>query len=188
MNSFALRNSGFTLTAWCILLLDTPFARAASPLPQPLPNWSIELVAEAPRVKHPSVVACAPDGRVFVAEDPMDISLPKADAAEGRILCIHPDGRITVFAEKLYAVFGMQYLEGKLYVLHNPRFSVFEDDNGVGRNRRELIQRTLPDPSALNWNDHVPANFHLGMDGYFYGASGDKGLHGAEGTDGSKAD
>lgn len=178
----------FVLALWCALLLDTSVAHAASPLPQPLPNWRIELVAEAPRAKHPSVVACAPDGRVFVAEDPMDISLPKADAAEGRILCLFPDGRTTLFADKLYAVFGLQYLEGKLYVLHNPKFSAFDDDNGVGRNRRELIEQTLPDPSALNWNDHIPANFRLGMDGYFYVASGDKGLHGAMGTDGSRAD
>ena len=148
----------------------------------------MELVAEAPKVQHPSVVACAPDGRVFVAEDPMDISLPQADAAEGRILCLHPDGHVTVFAEKLYAVFGLQYLEGKVYVLHNPKFSVFDDDNGVGRNRRELIEQTLPNPSALNWNDHIPANFRLGMDGFFYVACGDKGLHGAKGTDGSQAD
>ncbi len=155
-------------------------------VPQPVPNWRIELVAEAPKIKHPSIVACAPDGRVFVAEDPMDISLPKADAAEGRILCLHTNGSITVFAEKLYAVFGLQYLEGKVYVLHNPKFSVFDDDHGVGRNRRELIEQTLPDPSALNWNDHIPANFRLAMDGYFYAACGDKGLYGAAGTDGSR--
>ncbi|HYE32939.1 MAG TPA: HEAT repeat domain-containing protein [Methylomirabilota bacterium] len=161
---------------------------AASPLPQPIAPWKIEVVAEAPAVRHPSVVACAPDGRVFVSEDPMDISLPNANAAEGRILCIHPDGRINVFADKLFAVFGLQYLEGKLYVLHNPHFSVFDDDASVGRNRRELIQQTLPDPSALNWNDHIPANFKLGMDGYFYVAAGDKGLHGAVGTDGRRAD
>lgn len=169
-------------------LLSVPEVCAASSLPQPAPNWRIELVAEAPLLKHPSVVACAPDGRVFVAEDPMDISLPKADVSEGRILCFFPDGRTTVFAEKLFAVFGLQYLEGKLYVLHNPKFSVFDDDDGVGRHRRELIEQTLPDPSALNWNDHVPANFRLGMDGYFYVATGDKGLHGARGTDGSRAD
>src|SRR5437762_3341546 len=108
-------------------------AFGASVLPQPIPNWRIELIAEAPRIRHPSVVACAPDGRVFVAEDPMDISLPKADATEGRILCIHPDGGITVFAEKLYAVFGMQYLEGELYVVHAPKFSVFTDDNTDGQ-------------------------------------------------------
>lgn len=168
-------------------LVGTLTTRAASPLPEPIPGWRVEVVLEAPQLKHPSVVATAPDGRVFVAEDPMDISTPKADATEGRILCLHPDGKVTVFAERLYAVFGLQYLEGKLYVLHNPKFSVFDDDNGVGRNRRELIAQTLPDPSALNWNDHVPANFRLGMDGYFYVASGDKGLFGAQGTDGSRA-
>jgi len=171
-----------------ILFLAVFSTGASAALPEPLPGWRIEVVAQAPQLKHPTVVACAPDGRVFVAEDPMDISLPKADAAEGRILCFHPDGRMTVFAEKLYAVFGLQYLEGRLYVLHNPKFSVFEDDNGMGRNRRELIEQTLPDPSALNWNDHVPANFRLAMDGFFYVASGDKGLHGAKGTDGSRAD
>jgi len=163
-------------------------AFGASVLPQPIPNWRIELVAQAPQVRHPSVVACAPDGRVFVAEDPMDISLPQADATEGRILCLHPDGRVTVFAEKLHAVFGMQYLEGKLYVVHAPKFSVFTDDNGVGRGRVDLIESLNPNPWALDWNDHVPANFRLAMDGYFYMAVGDKGIYGAVGRDGRRVD
>ena len=160
----------------------------AAVAPQTLPGWRMELVAEAPQVNHPSVVCAAPDGRIFVAEDPMDIRTPHADATEGRILCRHPDGRITVFAEKLYAVFGMQYLEGKLYVLHNPKFSVFTDDHGAGRDRVDLIAQTNPNPWALDWNDHVPANFRLGMDGYFYVAVGDKGLYGAVGRDGSKVE
>lgn len=172
------------LMAWALV---AGVSETYAALPEPIPGWRMELVAQAPAIRHPSVVACAPDGRVFVAEDPMDISLPKADAAEGRILCLHPNGKLTVFAEKLYAVFGLQYLEGKVYVLHNPKFSVFEDDNGVGRNRRDLITQTLPDPSALNWNDHIPANFRLAMDGYFYVATGDKGLYRARGTDGSEA-
>jgi len=163
-------------------------AFAASAPPKPVPGWRMELVSEAPQIKHPSVVACAPDGRVFVAEDPMDISLPKADATEGRILCFHPDGRVTVFAEQLHAVFGMQYLEGKLYVVHAPRFSVFNDDNGVGRDRVELIESLNPKPWALDWNDHVPANFRLAMDGYFYMAVGDKGIYGAVGRDGKRVD
>ena len=72
------------------------------------PDWRMELVAQAPEVRHPSVVCVAPDGRVFVAEDPMDISSAHADAKEGRIICVQPDGRRTVFGEKLHAVFGMQ--------------------------------------------------------------------------------
>jgi putative membrane-bound dehydrogenase-like protein len=156
-------------------------------LPTAPENWRIEVVASAPEVLHPSVVCAAPDGRVFVAEDPMDIRLP-ANSANGRILCFHPDGRRTVFATNLFAVFGMQYLEGKLYVLHNPRFSVFRDEDGIGKDREELIESTNPNPWALDWNDHVPANFKLGMDGYFYVAVGDKGMYGAVGRDGKRLD
>lgn len=159
----------------------------AAEIPQPRANWKMELIAEAPKIKHPSVVACAPDGKIFVAEDPMDITRP-AHVAEGRILCFHPDGRATVFAENLHAVFGMQYLEGELYVLHNPRFSVFRDDDGVGKDRAEVIEQTNPNPWALDWNDHVPANFRLGMDGRFYVAVGDKGIFGAVGRDGKRVD
>ena len=83
-------------------------------LPTPPADRKLETILSAPDIRHPSVVCCAPDGRVFVAEDPMDISMPKASAAEGRIVCIHPDGHHTIFAEKLYAVFGMQNLDGKL--------------------------------------------------------------------------
>jgi putative heme-binding domain-containing protein len=160
----------------------------AQTLPTPPAGWKLEAVLAAPEVKHPSVVCCAPDGRVFVAEDPMDISLPKASVPEGRIICIHLDGHRTVFAEKLYAVFGMQYLDGKLYVMHNPKFSVFVDDNGVGRDRVDLIEQTNPKPWALEWNDHVPANFKLAMDGYFYIAVGDKGLFNCVGRDGKRID
>jgi hypothetical protein len=98
----------------------------------------MELVAQAPHLRHPTVVACAPDGRVFVAEDPMDISRP-ANAAEGRILCLHPDGRQTVFAEKLHAVFGLQYIEGQLFVLHNPRFTGLASIKRTEKSRSTLV-------------------------------------------------
>ncbi len=162
-----------------ILLSALPILAA---LPKPPPDWRIEIVASAPDVQHPSVVCVAPDGRVFVAEDPMDIRVA-ANSAEGRIICFHPDGRRTVFAEKVYAVFGMQFLDGNLYVLHNPKFSVFTETGRV-----DLIESTHPNPSALDWNDHVPANFKLGMDGYFYIAVGDKGMYGAVGRDGRRLD
>ncbi len=175
---------GALLSAASIAAADPP---GAGPVPRPLPGWSMELVAAAPDLRCPSVVACAPDGRVFVAEDPMDLTRP-ANVAEGRILCIHPDRRVTVFADGLHAVFGMQYLEGKLYVLHNPNFSVFRADGGRATDREELIAQTNPNPWALDWNDHVPANFKLAMDGRFYVAIGDKGLFGAVGRDGKRVD
>jgi putative heme-binding domain-containing protein len=114
----------------------------------------------------------------------MDITAP-ADAKLGRILCLHPGGRWTVFATNLHAVFGLQYLEGKLYVLHNPKFTAFRDGGDIGTDREDLIEQTNPNPWALDWNDHIPSNFRLGMDGYFYVAVGDKGLYQCKGRDGS---
>lgn len=138
-------------------------------------------------MNHPTVVCCAPDGRVFVAEDPMDISAP-ADAPLGRILCFTPAGERHVFAEGLHAIFGMQYLEGHLYVLHNPFFSRFEAGGLRGEGRLDLVRSTNPKPWALDWNDHIPANFRLAMDGHFYVSVGDKGMFGATGTDGVRFD
>ena len=180
---------GFLALALLLWSLNPEPGTVAADLPQTLAGWKLELLAEAPRINHPSVVCSAPDGRIFVAEDPMDIRQDvAAHEARGRILCVLPDGQITVFAEKLHAVFGMQYLEGKLYVLHNPKFSVFTDIQNVGREPVDLIAQTNPKPWALDWNDHVPANFRLGLDGFFYVAIGDKGLFGTTGRDGSKVE
>jgi putative heme-binding domain-containing protein len=146
------------------------------------------VVLQSPRLRHPSVVCCAPDGRTFIAEDPMDISTPRADLEKGRILCLHPDGRVTTFADRLHAAFGMQFIDGKLFVLHNPKFSVFVDGGDTGRDEVALVECTNPNPWALDWNDHVPANFRLAMDGYLYVAVGDKGIYGAVGRDGRRVD
>lgn len=149
-------------------------------------GWSLDLVARTPRIRHPSVVCCAPDGRIFVGEDPIDMEGP-IDAPVDRVLCLHPDGRTTVFAEGLGPVFGLMYLQGRLYVQHVPKFSVFRDAGGVGQDREDLIECTNPTPSAGNGlNDHIPANFHLGMDGYLYVAVGQKGVYGAVGRDGRR--
>jgi putative membrane-bound dehydrogenase-like protein len=186
---WSFRNS-FVLRVWSLVILAQilQLSSFGALAPTPPPDWKIELIAQAPELRHPSVVCSAPDGRVFVAEDPMDISTPRADSTEGRILCFFPDGHHTVFAEKLHAVFGIQYVEGKVYVLHNPQFSVFTDNNGIGKDRFELIESMNPNPWALEWNDHVPANFKLAMDGYFYMAVGDKGVYGAVGRDGKRVD
>src|SRR5262245_2473156 len=45
-------------------------------LPSCPPDWKIEVIAEAPKLIHPSAVCVAPDGRVFVGQDPMDMANP----------------------------------------------------------------------------------------------------------------
>jgi putative membrane-bound dehydrogenase-like protein len=156
-------------------------------LPKAPPGWKVEIVAKAPQIQHPSVVTTSPDGRIFVGEDPVDMHLP-SDAAADRILCFHPDGKVTVFAEKLHAVFGIEYVDGKVFVHHPPFVSVFDDNDGAGGNRTDLIASTNPKPWGGSFNDHIPANFRLGMDGFLYMSVGDKGIYGAVGTDGSKAE
>src|SRR5262249_19059029 len=63
-----------------LLLAGTLLASAKSPAPGGDPGlrlprcpagWRLDVVLRSPRLRHPSVVCCAPDGRVFVAEDPM---------------------------------------------------------------------------------------------------------------------
>jgi putative heme-binding domain-containing protein len=163
----------------------------AAKLPSCAPGWDVAVVAAAPRVLHPTAVAGSPDGRVFVCEDRMDMAGP-VDRPVNRLLCVHPDGRITVFADRIYAVFGMEYIDGKLYVHHSPRFSVFTDGGEVGKDRVDLIETTNPAPwgSAVRGknqiNDHAPAGFALGMDGYLYIAVGDKGIYGMVGRDGRR--
>lgn len=107
-----------------------------------------------------------------------------SDKPEDRIVCIYPDGKIKVFATNLYAVFGLEYIDGKVYVHHSPKFSVFDDDDGVGVNRVDLITNDNPHPWLPSFNDHIPSGITLAMDGYFYISTGDKGILGAVGTDG----
>jgi putative heme-binding domain-containing protein len=149
------------------------------------PGWRAEIVAQAPAIQAPSVICCSPDGRIFMGEDPNDMGSP-TDKPGDRIVCIYPDGKIKVFATNLYGVFGMQYLDGKLYVHHSPKFSVFDDDHGVGVNRVDLIASDNPHPWLPSFNDHIPSGIRLAMDGYFYITTGDKGILGAVGTDGRK--
>ena len=108
----------------------------------------MEVVAAAPRVLHPTAVACAPDGRVFVCEDYMDMPGP-VDRPVNRILCVHPDGRVTVFAEQVYVAFSMEYIDGKLYVHHCPRFSVFADGGDAVRGADRPDRHDQPRPLGI---------------------------------------
>src|SRR5436853_1336343 len=95
------------------LAMSPTFAFAQSPKDAEAPkgpkDWKVEVLYEQPTVNYCSVVACAPDGRVFLAEDPMDMVGPPNRPID-RILCIHPSGKITTYAEGLYAIFGLVYM------------------------------------------------------------------------------
>jgi putative heme-binding domain-containing protein len=145
-------------------------------------GWQVELLA---RPNHPTAVAAGPSGRVYVAEDPMDMEGP-VDAKLGRVLCVHPDGRTTVFADRLGPVFGLAWHADRLYVHDCHRVAAWRDDAGVGRDPVGILPATHPDPSSGNrYNTHIPAGFRLHPDGWFYMAIGDKGIPGIPRPDGS---
>ncbi len=168
-------------------------ARPAGPvagLPRCAPGWKVELVAETPAIKFPTAVACAPDGRVFVGENPIDMTGPP-DQPIDRVMCLHPDGRVTIYADRLYCVFGLLYLDGKLYVNHSPKLSVFKDGGDVGLEKKDWFDYKSPRPPYLlltGSRTHIAANLRLGTDGFIYMAVGDSGLPGVTGTDGSKVE
>jgi putative heme-binding domain-containing protein len=174
-----------------LAVTDGAIGAPGNDLPKCAPGWTVEVVVAAPRLMHPTAVACAPDGRVFVCEDYMDMPGP-VDQPVNRILCVHPDGRVTIFAESVYVAFSMEYIDGKLYVHHCPRFSVFADGGDTSAGRTDLIATTntapwgSPSRGQNQINDHIPAGFQLAMDGYLYIAVGDKGIYGFVGRDGKR--
>lgn len=156
------------------------------------PGFTVDLVAQAPEILWPSANLCLDDGSLLVGEDPMDMIGP-ADQPIDRLVRFQflPDGskRKTVFAERLYAIFGLEAIDGAVYVMNMPHLTVLwdRDRDGVAEERRELL--TDLGPPAPGWpggfNDHIVSGIRLHHDGYLYVAVGDKGVPKAHGTDGS---
>jgi putative heme-binding domain-containing protein len=186
-----IKAAAYLVAIGCLAFPGRAPGGAGDDLPTCPPGWEVSVVAAAPRVLHPTAVACAPDGRAFVCEDYMDMPGP-VDRPANRILCVHPDGRITVFADRVHVAFSMEYIDGRLYVHHCPRFSVFADGGEAAAERTDLIATTNPAPWGSSSrgknqiNDHIPAGSQLAMDGYLYMAVGDKGIHGFVGRDGRR--
>jgi putative membrane-bound dehydrogenase-like protein len=160
-------------------------SQARADLPEVAEGFEIRLFAAVPAATFPCQVGAAPDGSLFVAEDPMDQVGP-FEADNGRIVRFAPgpDGKLspdnpTVFADNLRAVFGMAWHDGALYVMHMPYLSVFRDTDGDGKadQRKDVFKDLGPGPNALN--DHIVSGLQFGMDGWLYISVGDKGVPGA---------
>ncbi|MBX6315175.1 MAG: HEAT repeat domain-containing protein, partial [Isosphaeraceae bacterium] len=160
---------------------------AAEPVPKVGEGWTIELIAKAPEVLFPTAIVVAPDGTIFVGQDPMDMPGPPTEPIDS-IVALHPDGRRTLFADKLWSVMGLEWIDGALYVVHAPFLSVFRDTDGDGRAdaREDLMTGLGPKQPGFNGlNDHIASGCRLGMDGFLYIAVGDKGIPRGVGKDGT---
>ena len=133
----------------------------------------------------PTAIAAAPDGTLYVGSDPMDMTGPPTEPID-RVLAIK-DGKSRVFAEKLWCVKGLEWVDGTLYVVHAPFLSALRDRDGDGKadERVDLMTGLGPKPPGFDGlNDHIASGIRLGMDGFLYIAVGNKGIPRGVGKDG----
>ncbi|MFO1011529.1 MAG: PVC-type heme-binding CxxCH protein, partial [Planctomycetota bacterium] len=176
---------------------ESSASSATAPKTSAKPNvpagFAIDLVTEAPDILWPTAVTCLDDGTLLVGEDRMDMPGP-TDQPLDRLIALHfeADGSVkkTVFAEHLFAVMGLEVVDGDVFVMNMPHLTRLRDTNGdgVADERTEVL--TDLGPNAPGWpggfNDHIVSGIRLGMDGFLYVAVGDKGIPKAHGTDGSE--
>ena len=163
------------------------FATAGSPEaagPKVPEGFEVKLVATVPAVLYPCQVATAPDGTLFVAEDPMDQVGPY-EAYNGRILLFRDGKDPVVFADGFRAVQGMAWYDGSLYVSHMPFLTVIRDKDGDGKaDEKTTLFKDLGPTNNQGLNDHIVSGIQFGMDGRLYISVGDKGIPLAHGPDG----
>jgi len=152
---------------------------AASALPKVPPGFQVELVLEAPAIEAPTALCVAPNGDVYFAEDPMDMAGPPTKPLDKIWLLKGGDPKKKVlFADKMWAVMGLEVVRDKLYVVHAPHVTVFTlDDKGEMKERKELFDDLGPPVAGVpSFNDHIPSGIRMGMDGWLYVSIGDKGI------------
>jgi putative membrane-bound dehydrogenase-like protein len=161
-------------------------AGADTPLPKVAPGWKVERVAQAPEILFPTAVVAAPDGTVYLGQDPMDMPGPPTEPIDSVVAV--KGGKVAVFAEKLWAVMGLEWADDTLYVVHPPYLSALRDTDGDGKadRRDDLMTGLGPKLPGFNGiNDHVASGVRLGMDGFLYLSVGDKGIPKGVGKDGT---
>jgi putative membrane-bound dehydrogenase-like protein len=169
-----------------VLMAQGPVGSVWAGRPAVPDGFKIRLVAAVPAVQYPCQVATAPDGSLFVGEDPMDQTGP-ANQPIDRILVFRDGKEPVVFADKLFAIFGMVWHDGSLFVMNMPHLTVFRDRDGDGKadERKKLfVSLGVPAGSPNDFNDHIVSGLKIGIDGCLYISVGDKGVPKATGPDG----
>jgi putative membrane-bound dehydrogenase-like protein len=158
----------------CVLTLA-----AAEPLPKVPDGFKCEVVLEAPDIEAPTALCVAPNGDVYFAEDPMDMSGPPTKNLD-RIWLLKggdPHKKI-LFAENMWAVMGLELVGDKLYCVNAPHVTVFTlDADGKAKDKKDLFSDLGPPVAGVpSFNDHIPSGIRLGADGWLYVSIGDKGI------------
>jgi len=152
-------------------------------------GFRVTLFANPPKVNYPVCLTAASTGELFVGIDEQG-SLGK-EKGRGRVVrCIDTDGdgkadQVNTFA-KMDHPRGLIYDQGKLWVLHPPLLTLFEDTDGDGVSDKEkiLIEGISTDYVNKRGADHTTNGIRMGIDGWIYIAVGDFGFTKAVGADG----
>jgi putative membrane-bound dehydrogenase-like protein len=142
-------------------------------------GFQVELILQAPDIQSPTALCVAPNGDVYFAEDPMDMTGPPTENLDRVWLLKGGDPKKKVlFADHLWAVMGLELVRDKLYVVHAPYVSVFTlDKDGKAAKRQDLFTDLGPPVAGVpSFNDHIPSGIRMGMDGWLYVSIGDKGI------------
>lgn len=157
-----------------------------------VPNdFKATLFAAPPQVSYPVAIACEPNGIVYVAIDEQG-SLGRTPGGGRIVRCVDKDDDGKVDATTLYAKVehprGVVYRDGKLWVMHPPNLSVFQDEDGDGvADKQEVLVTGLTTDQIDNrGGDHTTNCVRMGIDGWLYIGVGDYGIKLAEGKDGKK--
>jgi putative heme-binding domain-containing protein len=153
--------------------------RAETPLPTAPDGFKVELLLAAPEIEAPTALAVAPNGDVYFAEDPMDMSGPPTKNLDRIWLLKGGDPKKKVlFAEEMWAVMGLEVVRDRLYCVHAPHVTVFTlAPDGTAAKREELFDDLGPKVAGLpGFNDHIPSGIRMGLDGWLYVSIGDKGI------------
>ena len=152
-------------------------------------GFEVKLFAAPPEVNYPVCLTAAATGEVFVGIDEQG-SLGK-EKGRGRVVrCVDTDGdgkadEVNTFA-KMDHPRGLIYDNGKLWVLHPPFLTLYEDTNGdgVADKEKRLIEGISTDYVSKRGADHTTNGIRMGIDGWIYIAVGDFGFTKAVGADG----
>ena len=58
------------------LIVSSAAASDLPPLPKVAEGWSIALAEQAPRIAYPTAIVVAPDGTIYLGQDPMNMPGP----------------------------------------------------------------------------------------------------------------
>jgi hypothetical protein len=107
----------------CICLACSAANGADTPLPKVAEGWKAELVCQAPEILFPTAIVAAPDGTIYLGQDPMDMPGPPTRPADSVVAI--KNGKVRIFAEGLWAVMGLEWIDGTLYVVHSVSLGLY---------------------------------------------------------------